>query len=153
MKTKLQDIALLAEIVGAVAIVISLFFVGMQLKENTAAVQANSSQASFDSSRQFLLGIALDEDLSRIRQTGSADPSSLTTLEYYRYNTVEYSNLVYYQSIWVQWTLGAVDDRVWGQYRRILCSGFNNPGFSRVWEQRKAILDNEFVRMAESCEN
>jgi|Laugresp1bdmlbsn_1035097.scaffolds.fasta_scaffold25906_1 hypothetical protein len=118
MKTKLQDIALLAEIVGAVAIVISLFFVGMQLKENTAAVQANSSQASFDSSRQFLLGIALDEDLSRIRQTGSADPSSLTPLEYSRYSTVEYSNLIYYQSI---------------------------------WEQRKAILDDEFVRMAEAC--
>lgn len=149
MKTKLENIALLAEIVGAVAIVISLFFVGIQLAENTAAVRANSAQSSFDASRQFLLGVALDADLSRIRQAGSANPDSLTPLEFARYNTVEYSNLIYYQSIWIQWTLGAVDDRVWQQYRRILCGGFSSPGFSRVWEPRRDLLDPEFVRMAE----
>lgn len=151
MKSKLEEFALIAEIVGAVAIVISLLFVGMQLRENTSAVQANSSQSSFDASRQFLLDIALDEDLSRIRQTGGDDPSSLTPLEYSRYSALEYSNFLYYQSIWIQWTLGIVDDRVWRQYKTILCRGLTSPGISLVWEQRKPILDDEFIHMADTC--
>jgi hypothetical protein len=154
VKTRLENFALIAEIVAAAAVVVSLLFVGMQLRENTAAVRANSSQQSFDSSREFLLNIALDEDLSRIRQAGSADPSSLTPLEYQRYNLVEYGNLIYYQSIWIQWTLGAVDDRAWQHYKRLLCNGFTGPGTRLVWERAKFILDPEFVRMAEEeCAN
>jgi len=41
----LSDLANLAEIIGAVVIVISLICVGQELKENTAAIQASSLQS------------------------------------------------------------------------------------------------------------
>lgn len=43
-KPTLGDLANLAEIIGAIAIVISLIYVGQELRANTAAVKAASLQ-------------------------------------------------------------------------------------------------------------
>jgi hypothetical protein len=46
MKLTLTEIAELAEVIAAVAIVISLIFVGMQLRENTIATKSANANAS-----------------------------------------------------------------------------------------------------------
>ena len=53
------------KITAAVAVVVSLVFVGMEVRENTAAIQASTSQAVTGSSRDVLLNVALDEDFAR----------------------------------------------------------------------------------------
>ena len=44
MKEKLQEYALIAEIVGGVAIVLSLIFVGMQIRQNSEVSEVNAYQ-------------------------------------------------------------------------------------------------------------
>ena len=44
MKEKLQEYALIAEIVGGIAIVLSLIFVGMQIRQNSEISQVNAYQ-------------------------------------------------------------------------------------------------------------
>ena len=46
MKLTLTEIAELAEVIAAGAIVISLIFVGMQLRENTIATKSANANAS-----------------------------------------------------------------------------------------------------------
>ena len=57
----------------------------VELRTNTAAIQAASVQESVNSSREYLLDIALDEDLSRIRQTGGANYDDLSESEAFRF--------------------------------------------------------------------
>jgi len=45
MKEKLQEYALLAEIFSALAIVISLIFVGIQIQQNSELSQVNAYQS------------------------------------------------------------------------------------------------------------
>ena len=45
MKEKLQEYALIAEIIGSLAIVLSLIFVGMQIRQNSEVSQINAYQA------------------------------------------------------------------------------------------------------------
>ena len=45
MKAKLQEFALIAEIVGAIAVVISLIYVGLGVRQNTDAIQVANHQA------------------------------------------------------------------------------------------------------------
>ncbi len=61
----------LAVLAGLVALVV-------EIRTNTAAVQAASVQEAVNSSREYLLNIALDEDLSRIRQTGRMNLEELS---------------------------------------------------------------------------
>ena len=44
----LQDWSNLAQLIGAIAVVISLFYVGYQIKGNTSAVRSATAQAVHD---------------------------------------------------------------------------------------------------------
>jgi len=53
MKIKLTDWASIAEILGAIAVVISLLFVGLQLNDGNRETRAATTQASLDSEMFF----------------------------------------------------------------------------------------------------
>ena len=58
-KLSLADWGHIAEIFGAVAVVVSLIYVGVQLKQNTAAIQAQTSQqimATYSDAQFAILG-------------------------------------------------------------------------------------------------
>lgn len=54
-KRTLSDWASIAEIIAAVAVVISLLFVGLQIKENTAEMRASQSNDLYDAIREIEL--------------------------------------------------------------------------------------------------
>ena len=78
---KLSELAQIAEIIAAIGLIVSLVFVGIGVRENTATARAASSQSIFESCRQFLLDIALSEDLSRIRTIGEVNVGDLSEQE------------------------------------------------------------------------
>jgi hypothetical protein len=57
-KPTLGELAELAEIVAAVAVVLSLIYVGRELRNNSAAVRAESLQSVADASGQLLSTVA-----------------------------------------------------------------------------------------------
>jgi len=106
----------LAVLAGLVALVV-------EIRTNTAAVQAASVQETVSSSREYLLNIALDEDLSRIRQTGAMNLDELSESEAYRFNLQSRGNWLYMQNVWIQKELGVLDERAWvGSYVDVLNS-------------------------------
>ena len=74
----MSDLANLAEIVGAVAIVISLIYVGQELRANTAAVQAASLQSITNSSSASMLAVFESGEFAWIRLQCDQDPSRLS---------------------------------------------------------------------------
>lgn len=147
----LSSLAHIAEIVAAIGVIVSLIYVAIELRANTAAVRATTAQSITASSRDFLMDIALDEEFSRIRSLGQRDLSSLTDLEAERFTTYARGDWLYFQNMWIQWTLGAVDDRVWGSVERILCQFLDDPGNRADWPHHRDALDPEFVALVERC--
>jgi hypothetical protein len=56
----------LLELAGAGAVLLGLVFVGLELRQNTEAVETASLQNQTDASTDFLLLIASDIELARI---------------------------------------------------------------------------------------
>jgi len=148
-KPNLSSLAQIAEIVAAVGVIASLIYVGFELSENTAAVRAGTSQAIFDSSREFVLNVAVSDEISRIRSVGSSDLSDLSELEADRFRGLVLGNWIYFQNVWIQWTLGVVDDRVWETYVRIFCAQLEGPGTNQAFLQQKPLFDAEFVAVVD----
>ncbi len=88
-KLTLLEYSELAEVFAAIAVVISLVYVGFQIKANTAAVRSASIQAVTNTSITFLGQVIADSDLAHIRRIGDADPSKLTPDEGSRYFTLQ----------------------------------------------------------------
>ena len=148
---KLEKWALIAEIVGSFAIVVTLVILVVEIRTNTEAVRATTAQSLISSSRDFLLALALDEDFSRIRQLGQIDQSTLTDDEVVRCRTFARGNWLYFQNVWIQWTLGVVDDRVWQSFVRIFCASLDAPGTRADWSYHVEAPDPQFVAFVEAC--
>jgi len=64
MKLKLSDFAQIAEIISAFAIVLSLFFVGFQLRDNAKATRSATANSSIASLSAWYAGLGLSEQAS-----------------------------------------------------------------------------------------
>jgi hypothetical protein len=134
----------LAVLAGLVALVI-------EIRTNTAAIQAASVQESVNSSREYLLNIALDEDLSRIRLAGATDYQELSELDAFRFRLQSRGNWLFHQNVWIQRELGVIDERAWKSRMRIICSLLTEPGWRQDWTNNKPVLNPDFVELVESC--
>jgi hypothetical protein len=81
MKDRLQKISILTEIVGAVAIVISLIFVGIQFTENTKATKSATAASTVATISSWYSDIGNNQQSSSLFYNFMADPDSLTSEE------------------------------------------------------------------------
>jgi len=150
-KLSLTECAQVAEVVAAIAVVISLIYVGIGLRDNTAAVRSASVQAITATSQNGLIAESTNADLSRLRRVGDDDPSSLDVDERYRYYTLYRQIWISFQNVYFQRDLGTVGADLWATYQRIICSQFTRPGVRATWEDHASVLDPAFVSVAEAC--
>ena len=81
----LNDLANLGQIIGAVAVVISLFYVASQIRQNTNAVRSSTAQTVHEHFAKWYHLVAADDDLSRIVANGLRDYVSLSEQERVRF--------------------------------------------------------------------
>ena len=73
----LQDWSNFAQVIGALAVVISLFYVGFQIKRNTSAVRSATARAIHNNYGDWYMNLMSDAELNRIALKGLRDYSSL----------------------------------------------------------------------------
>ena len=152
-KLSLSDLANLAEVVGAVAIVVSLIYVGQELKANTAAVQAASLQAITNSSAVSLLAVAESGELAAIRVQGDQDPTQLSETDRLRYVLYERQLWLHFQNVWTQWQLDVIDDQIWTGYLHVICHDIVGTSAKKEWwrANHSSALSTRFSILIESC--
>lgn len=84
---RLEKWALVAEIIGALAVVISVMYVGFQIRQNSATLQSSSFQAVSDSISEFTASIGRDPVLTHIWISGlGRGHDGLTEAEWNQFN-------------------------------------------------------------------
>lgn len=153
-KPSLEDLANLAEIVGAVAIVISLIYVGQELRANTAAVKAASLQSITNSSSASMLAVVENGDFAGIRLQGDQDPTQLSETDRLRYVLYQRQMWFHFQNVWTQWGLGVIDDGVWMGYRNVICDDLVGTEEQRQWWDgaHAYSLSDGFKTVIEACD-
>lgn len=146
---------LVVEASGAIAVLLGLVFVGLELRQNTEAVEAATFQALTDASSNYILSIASDPELNRIVTTGFADPAALNKQEYARFFMVIRSYWVRMQNVYSQWQRGTLSNDDWSLYERVICSSGENlnssQGLIQTFDEHRQILTPEFSQFVERC--
>lgn len=136
-----------AELVGIAAIVASLVFVGVELRQNTAAVQADTLQSLTALTTSSMYMIGSDPELARINREGLADYSSLSESDRSQFNNFRRATWIRMQMAFLQWRTGTLGDEVWQFYSQFLCQYYEVGD----WDVHKDILLNDFVELVEAC--
>lgn len=144
----------LIEFAGGLAVLLGLIFVGVELKQNTEAIQAATLQSMTDGSQEFLLLLASDADLNRIWRTARLDPDALTEAEESQYFVLIRAQWLRFQNSYLQWQRGSMNDDDWIQYETFICkmsASTMAQSRKRTWSDHKGALTAGFVEFVEEC--
>jgi hypothetical protein len=119
MKRSLQDWASIAEIIGAIAIVISLAYVAFEISENTKALQATTRQSLSDNDLTYF-ATALDSSVVAIAQDKLLRGEELSTLETSQLKERQHLNFRIFENGYSQFLLGSIEPKEWERYAQVI---------------------------------
>ncbi len=146
----LDTVAAWAEIIGGVAVVASLLYVGNEVRRSTAATQAATYQEVVNASNGYLLALASDSALAEIVGRAEADPRSLSEAEgrrYLFYSRVFWRNM---DNAFVQHRRGVLAEPEWEVYRGIACERRTSPP-AWMWDLHREVMSPDFVVLMDEC--
>lgn len=133
----LEQVAFLAQIISAVAVFASLIFVGLQVKQNTSAVRAASSQAHSVMYHGLTDNLVNNEGFATIWWKGVDRLDDLHEGEIVRFFAFASSIFRFFESSRVQWLRGQLDDEHWHTIEQHAIALLVKPGVQVFWQQRK----------------
>lgn len=141
------------ELIGSGAVLVGLIFVGLELRQNTAAMEAASLQNQTDASTGFLTLVASDAELARIWITASDDPGQLNEIDSFRYFVLARARWLRMQNAFLQWRRGMLTDEDWRLYEGLICNPDTTGGiqFDETWNDHRSALTVEFAEFVDEC--
>jgi len=126
-------IGAVAEIVGAIGVVISLIFVGLQIRKNTIASEAATYQASVGYDIEMLMALSSDSEQSRIFNAYTWVPGAtdLTDSDIIRGEYQMTALLRHLENLYLQHELGMLSDKIWRTRQVLLDAIVLSPGYER----------------------
>jgi len=138
------------ELTGAIAVLIGLVFVGLELRQNTVAVQAATFQGMTDTSSNFLVTVASEPELRRVWVAANTSLSDLSYEDRQILILLRQSLTLRMQNAFRQWQTGTLSDEDWLVYRQITCSFAEDPIFLDYWRNTLSVTAS-FKKMLEDC--
>ena len=146
---RLQKWALIAEVIGAVAVVVSLIFVGIELRSNTEATRAATREAINQKDIDFL-SLRLDSSVIAQAMSKMQNGESLSQLEESQLIAQQYVNFMIFEHTFYQFTEGVLDDNDWARHENIARLNIQNNEYAQsMWEQSHDTFTPEFREVIE----
>jgi len=146
----LDDLANLGQIIGALAVVISLIYVAFQIRQNTNAIRSATAQTVHEHFANWYQLIAADAELAQIAANGLRDYSSLSEQERVRFIATFMSFISYSQNAFLKWREGLLKPALWLGWEQVMMNLFGAPGGKVLWKERSYLFGEEFRRYIEN---
>jgi len=140
----------ISELAGATAVLLGLIFVGLELRQNTAAL---SAQAIFElnNSGNNNHGLAVqDESLEELIHNGHKDPDSLSESDRRRYVRWMRMRFNAAEAAWIYQNKGLLNESEYAGYRSGLCGDLSRKGARWFWDNKFGNYAEGFVEDVES---
>ena len=149
MNDTLSELASVGSFVSGVAVLASLIFVAVQMRQNTQAVRAATSQAESLIYWQINQIVVTHGDVARLWRCGCADPKSLTDDEWVRYVSFLSSAFRVFEGAQLERRKGLLDKEHWDSLVAVMTDFASQPGVKAFWALRRHRQSMEFQRWFE----
>lgn len=143
-KKNLTLITEIAEIISAVAVVISLIYVGVQVNQNTKATQSAMRQSVADNDITYLMS-SLDNNILAVASFKAENNMELSGLEMSQLIARQHVNFRVFENAYYQFEQELLEPETWERYRFIILDLFkNNSASKKMWIQFKGSFTDSF---------
>jgi hypothetical protein len=152
-----EAVGAIAELAGAIGVIVSLVFLAIQIRSNSDNISQNTRAllSSTDiSSNQIVLELygpqANNSELAELTLKGHADYESLSAVEQYRYSMVLLGMFDSHQTFFVQVQRDSATQETWDYYAKTFGELCKLPGVIYWWRQSSGPFNPDFVEYINS---
>jgi hypothetical protein len=143
---KLSEWANVAEIASAVAVAVSLVYLGVGIRQNTTAIKASTHQAMLDYGREQSELLISNPEVALLVAKAESSPGQLNHVERAQFYEFTVWRLSTWETAFLNHRAGLIDTEewnLWDAYFRLLTVG--KPGYEEFWRDNRSAYDREFT--------
>ena len=149
-ESKEDRLRLVLEVFGGIAVLIGLVFLGLELRQNTEAMQAATFQDLVHAASEFNLAIAGNSELRSTYLMGWQSPELLDEAQLEVWTMLQSSFWARMQNVYIQYQRGTLADADWEAYELTICGSAASPGGNVFWRNDRR-LTSPFRDFLASC--
>jgi hypothetical protein len=146
---KLENWASLAEIVGAMAVVISLVYVGIQVHDSAGAARSAAANDVNVAMQEWYMQAGSDRQTSTLLYRGLVSGQALPDEEEFQFLMMTHAFFMGVQNSYLLAQEGTIDEELRNSLKNAIHGIQNLPGMNRYWRQRRSYLHSGFVEWVE----
>lgn len=141
----LTDLASLGSFVSGIAVLISLIYVGLQVRQSTKHTRAQITQGRLSQlSEGFLRNAEADAETVRAMQLGAAADPAISDEQIYRFQNRTTAMLVTWEDLFLQRRDGLIHDNTYATAVLSFRTALEAPGVRAVWTASRHTYDTAF---------
>lgn len=148
--TQLETLAYLGEIVGAIAVVVSLIYVAIQVRQNTQAQRTENFSRALDRVAAMQANLSQDSEAAAIMAKGVEDPATLAPRERIQFTWGMYELFGAFEFMYLAAKTDAIPDEVWQRWSSAVSWWLAFPGIRTWWQIRPIPFTDSFSAYIES---
>jgi hypothetical protein len=145
MKLKLPELANLAEIIGAFAVVISLAYVGIQVNDSAGAVRSAAANDANVALQNWYIQIGSDQQTSELFYEALTSEEALSNKEEFQFLMMLHGAFLAFQNSYLLAEEGTIDADLREAITAAILGVKSLPGMNRYWRQRRSYLHAGFA--------
>ena len=146
----LQSLANLSEIVSGVAVVITLIYLALQIRQSTRAVQTENYARTLDRISTMQSSLSQNSDIALLQSRGMADTSKLTTLEKTQFSWSMLEVFGAYEFMFHASETNDIPAEVWQRWSLVIALMMTLPGVQTWWKINPSPFTKSFTAYIES---
>ena len=143
-KLKLADWAHFSEIAASIVVVLSIIYLGLEINQNTIALQNESHLAVNQTLSQFDVAAAMDQEFHQILTTATRAPSEVSEEEFARYSTFITPRIGIWEYMFLAKRKDAIGESTWEAFDPYFKSMICTNGYRLVWREAETGFAESF---------
>jgi len=147
---KLSTLVGVAEIISAIAVIVSLVYLSNQVNLNTSAIKSASAQSVQENFASWYSTVQSDPLLLEISINGLEDYKNLSKIEKAQFIAMFMTFSSYSQNAYYKWQEGSLSDELWRSWEYILQQFVLSPGGKEFWDERGYLFGDRYSNYIEN---
>ena len=141
----LSDIASIATIIEAVFVMISVYFIWRELRENVKLTRASNNQALVEISSPFNMQLIQDRNMAELWVSGTKKYAEMDDVDKYRYKSLLVWWLILHENIYYQYLGGLLDHSTYKAWDSDLDDFVRTQKLWLYWGEMKSNFQLDFA--------
>jgi hypothetical protein len=141
----LQDWASIAEIVGGIAVIVSLIYVGLQVNDSTSAIRSSAASDATKTMQSWYLEMGRNRQTSDIWYNAMTSAEPLPARDEFQFMMSMHTAILGMQNSYLLSKEGTLDEEFREAVTTAIVAVKDMPGMARYWKQRKGFFHTGFA--------